>query len=108
MVEHDRGLREGAGQIDDIAELGVKQPGIEAESQRGEAGETLAEIAVAIKVLGCSRAIDREARVGMPGGPVADALEAAAGDCDVLLEDALGSAADPEIDIADDPGNAAR
>jgi len=41
-------------------------------------------------------------------GAVADALEAPAGDHDVLLEDTLGPAADPQIDIADDPGDAPR
>src|SRR5258707_13610261 len=40
----------------------------------------------------------------MPGGAVADAAEPAAGQDDVLLQDALGAAADPEIDIADDAG----
>src|SRR6516165_11717003 len=40
----------------------------------------------------------------MPGGAVADAAEASARGDDVLLENALGAAADAEIDIADDPG----
>src|SRR5207244_9702707 len=57
---------------------------------------------------GSPRAVDREAGVGMPSGTIADAFEAAAGDRDVLLEDSLGAAADPEIDIADDPGDATR
>src|SRR4029079_11461794 len=40
----------------------------------------------------------------VPGGAVADAAETAAGQDDVLLQDAFGAAADPEIDIADDAG----
>src|SRR5260221_4576470 len=38
----------------------------------------------------------------MPGGAVADAAKASAGEDDVLLQYALGAAADAEIDIADD------
>src|SRR6202035_924793 len=45
-----------------------------------------------------------QARVAVPGRAVADAAEAPAGQDDVLFEDALGAAADAEIDIADDPG----
>ena len=44
----------------------------------------------------------------MPGGAVADPLEAPARDRDVLFENALGAAADPQIDIADDAGDAPR
>src|SRR6516225_5157465 len=44
----------------------------------------------------------------MPGRAVADALEAAAGAGDMLFEHALGARADPQIDIADDAGTAAR
>src|SRR6266446_1484110 len=84
----------------------MEQPGVEAEAQRGQPGKALAEIAVAIEALGCPRAVDREARVCMPSGTVADALEASARKGDVLLENALGAAADPQVDIADDPGNA--
>src|SRR5262249_33173673 len=40
----------------------------------------------------------------MPGRTVADTAEAPTGGDDVLFEDALGTAADAEIDIADDPG----
>jgi len=88
-------VREGARQIGDIAKLGVEQPRIKAEAQRGQPGKALAEIAVAVEALGGPGAIDREARVAMPSGTVADAFEAAAGDRDVLLEDALRAAADP-------------
>ncbi len=108
MVQHDRRLREGARQIGHVVELGLEQPGVEAEAERGQPGKALAEIPVAIEPLRRARAIDLEARIGVPGGAVADALEAAAGDRDVLLENALGAAADPQIDIADDAGDAPR
>src|SRR6266478_6046605 len=108
VIEHDRRVRKGPCQIGDIAELGMEQPRIEAEAQRSQPGKPLAEIAVAVEALGGPRAVDREARVAMPSGAVADAFEAAAGDCDMLLKDAFGAAADPEIDIADDASDAAR
>src|SRR6266567_5272091 len=44
----------------------------------------------------------------MPRRAVADAAKAPAGEDDVLFEDALGAAADAEINIADDPGAGVR
>src|SRR3984893_765649 len=108
MIEHDRRLRKSAGQIDNVAELGVEQPCVEPQAERGEAGEPLAEIAVAVEALGGPRAVDREARVGVPSGTVAISFLASAGDGDMLLENPLGAAADPEVDVADDSGDAPR
>src|ERR1700746_1471208 len=108
MVQHDRRLREGARQIDDVRKLSVEQPRVEAEPERGEPSKSLAEISVTVKALRRTRAVDRKARIGVPGRAVADALEAAAGYRDMLLENALGAAANPQIDIADDAGDAAR
>src|SRR3984893_12391628 len=85
MIEHDRRLRKSAGQIDNVAELGVEQPCVETQAERGEAGEPLAEIAVAVEALGGPRAVDREAPVVMAWGAGAEGFEGAAGGHDVLL-----------------------
>src|SRR5215472_8589314 len=42
MVEHDRRLGEGAGQVDQLAKLGVVHPGVKAETERRKSGEALA------------------------------------------------------------------
>ena len=55
MVEHDRRLRKGARQIGDVPQLRVEDPGVEAEAERGEAGEPLAKIAVAVEAVGRSQ-----------------------------------------------------
>ncbi len=47
-------------------------------------------------------------RVVAPGRAVADAAQAAVGDRDVPLEDSLGARAEPQIDKADDAGDATR
>ncbi len=102
--KHDLGFREGAGEVDEIAELRVEHPRLEAEVERGERGKPLAPRAVEIEPLSGARGEHPQARVGVPGRAVADAAEAPAREDDVLFEDALGAAADAEIDIADDPG----
>src|SRR5438270_14026315 len=51
---------------------------------------------------------DPEARILVPGRAVPDAAETSAGQDDVLLQNALGAAADAEIDIADNAGAGAR
>jgi hypothetical protein len=105
MVEHDLGFGEGAGEADEVAELRVEHPGFEGEVERRQRGEAFAKAAVDIKPLARARGEDAQAVVGVPGGAVADAAKAPARGDDVLLEDALGAAADgAQIDIADDPG----
>src|SRR6516162_1645026 len=46
MVEHNLCLGEGPGQIDELAELGVVHPRIEAETERSEAGKAFAQAAI--------------------------------------------------------------
>ncbi len=108
MVQDNCRLRKGARQIGHVVELGLEQPGIETEAERGETGEALAEILVAVEPLRRAGAINLQARIIVPGGAVADALEAAARDRHVLFEDALGATADAEIDVADDAVDAFR
>src|SRR5207244_12567249 len=94
VVQHDLGLREGAGEIDQIAQLAVEHPRLEREIERGERGKSLAPRAVEIEPLSGPRGEDPKARVGVPGGAVTDAAKAPSREDDVLFEDALGPAAD--------------
>src|SRR5258708_14287023 len=43
MVEHDFRAGKGAGEVGEFADLGMKQPGVETQAERREAGEPLAE-----------------------------------------------------------------
>src|SRR5215204_4492240 len=80
----------------------MEHPRLERQIERRQRGEALAPGAVHVEPLAGARGEHPEARVGVPGGAVADAAEASARQDDVLLQYALGAAADPEIDIADD------
>jgi hypothetical protein len=89
MVEADRGLREGARQLDDIAELRMIDPGIEAEPERRQVREAFAHLAVAQQAhrpdgRGSPRALIRIHR-----GDVADAAEPAAARHDHRLQHLL-------------------
>src|SRR5438105_6546374 len=77
MVENDRRLREGARQIDKLAELREIHPGVEAETERVELREALAHLRVEQEPGG---AVDRGAArrlVRARRGDVADAAEGA-------------------------------
>ena len=104
MVEHDRCLGKGARQIDELAELRVVHPGIEAETKRGQAGEALAHPPVHQQPLwpGDHRPPCR--LVGMRGGDEADAAEAAAAGRDHRFQHLLDRRAERQIGIADDAG----
>src|SRR5271167_1110240 len=47
MVEDDRGVGEGAGEVDRVRQLRMILPGLKAEAERGELRETLAEFRLA-------------------------------------------------------------
>src|SRR5947207_9007050 len=86
MVENDRRLREGARQIDKLAELREIHPGVEAETERVELGKALAHFRVEQEPGG---AVDRGAArrlVRVRRGNVADAAEAAAAGEDHRLQ----------------------
>ena len=86
----------------------MEHPRLERQVERRQCREAFAPGPVEIEPFARTRGEDPEARVGVPGRPVADAAEAPARGNDVLFEDAFGSAADAEIDIADDPGAGSR
>src|SRR5438552_1957952 len=93
MVQDDLGSGESAREIDEIAELGMEHPCLEAQVQGRQRGKALAPGPVHVEPLARSGGEDPQARVGVPGGAVADAAEAPAGQNDMLLQNALGAAA---------------
>src|SRR5262249_22960053 len=95
-------------EIDEIAELRVEHPRLEGQVERRQRGKSLAPGAVEVEPLTRAGSEDPQVRVRMPGRAVADAAEAAARQHDMLLQDALGAAADAEIDVADDAGAGVR
>src|SRR5215472_5153064 len=105
MVDDDLGLREGSGEADDVAELRVEGPGLEAEVQRRQRREALTEAAVEVEAFAGAGGEHAQRGIAVPGRAVADTAEAPARGDDMLLQNALGAAADrTQIDIADDPG----
>ena len=108
MVQHDLGFREGAREIDEIPELGVEHPRFEGEIERRQCRKALAPGTVDVEAFAGAGGEDPEARILVPGRAVPDAAETSAGQDDVLLQNALGAAADAEIDIADNAGAGAR
>ncbi len=47
VIEDDRGVGKGAGEVDRVRQLRMVLPGFEAEAERGELGKALAEFGVA-------------------------------------------------------------
>ena len=101
VVEHHHRVGEGVGEIEELLELRVQQPAVEAQPQRRQLREAAPE-----------RGIEQQAgrRVGaggldavrMPGRAVAHALEAPAGHGDVRLERPARILAQAQVDVADD------
>src|SRR5499427_9206690 len=106
MIEHDPRLREGTRQIDDVAELGLEDPSVESQIQRDQRRKAFAEVLVQVQSRPGGPAEALEHRIVAPGRAVANAADAAVGDGDVSLEDALGTRTEAQIDIADDSGDA--
>src|SRR5208282_826729 len=86
MIEHDRRLREGAGQIDNVAELRLEHPGVKGETQRGEGCKPFAKALIEQQPRRTTCGERLERWVLAPGRAVADAAQAAVGDCYVPLE----------------------
>src|SRR5262245_5555670 len=110
MIEHDRLLREGACQRDQIADLRMVEPGIEAEpqpAQRGKAFPKLGVVAIKMRRRIGVRIVDFGGLV-VPGRRVADALEARPGRGHVGSQDLFGTCPDGEIDQANDAGSHTR
>ena len=46
MVHHDRRLRKGPREIDEVVELGLEHPSVEGEAERRESREAFAEVVI--------------------------------------------------------------
>jgi hypothetical protein len=77
MVEHDLRLGKGAGETDEVAELGVVHPRIETEVEGPEPGEARAHLWVLQQPFRADDWRSPGRLVGMRGGDEADAAEAA-------------------------------
>ena len=101
MVQDDLRAREGLRQLGQVRDLPVVQPGVEAEPQRRQLGEPLAEFGrvkhVARRLVGRVQ----QARVLIPGGDVADAAEAAIAGGDMRLQHVACQRAVAQVDMAD-------
>src|SRR6185436_708182 len=76
MVEDDRCIGEGVGQLGDLTELRMVEPGVESEVAPGELLEALAPGLVAGQLGRRIGARVADAGVGVPAGLIPDALEA--------------------------------
>ncbi len=52
MIENDRGVGKGAGEVDRVRQLRMILPGFEAEAEGSELGEAFAEFGVAHQMRG--------------------------------------------------------
>src|SRR5437879_2455313 len=107
MVADDGRIGKGAREIDQVAELGVKQPGVEGQPEPAERGEAAAEIRIEEKT-GWRVGAGRLDAVLVPRGDIADTAKAPAGSGNMRFQCRPGAVADTQIDIADDAGAGTR
>src|SRR4029077_16770132 len=103
MVEGDRGVGEGAGEVDRVRQLRMVLPGFEAEPERSELGKALAEFGVAHQMRrydARSELLDRV--IAVPGHAVTDAAETPAADPDLGLQHLAHAGAECEVGMRDD------
>lgn len=110
MIEDDRGVGEGAGEIDRVRQLRMILPGFEAETERGQLGKPLAELGFAHQMRqhhARREFLDR--LVLVPRHAVADAAEAPAAGPDLGFQNLAHLGAEGQVGMADDPlGDPAR
>src|SRR3954469_23634963 len=108
VIEHDRGLRHGARNLDELTKLRVIHPRIESEPERGQAAQTVAKGGTREHVRW--RNDRRSARFGqcVPCRDIAYAAKSAAAHRDLGFEHVAHSGAQTEICIADDAGRHTR
>src|SRR5215472_14749338 len=104
MVEHDLRVGKGPRQVHKLSELGMVHPGVEAEAERSETGEALADLGVHQQTFGADHRGSPGRLGGMRGGDEADAVEAAASSLDHRLQYLLDRRAERQIGVTDDAG----
>src|SRR5262245_18477931 len=93
VLEDDLRFRKGAGEIANVSDLRMVEPGVEGEAEPAENGEPLPEVLVAQETArrAVGGIVDR--RVGVPGTDVADAAEAVTASTNVGGQHRLDAAA---------------
>ena len=76
MIEHDPCIRKGAGEIGEFADLRMKQPGIETQTERRQASKTLSESLIEQQALRPGGIHARDIGISVKGGRMPDAAEA--------------------------------
>ena len=103
MVEHDRLIRKGTGEREDIAKLGFQHPGIEGQAELRKGRETGAKGIGAVKPLGRVEGRPEHVRVGIPGARMPDAFEASVSGSNQRLNHGRDRIAQRQIGMAHDP-----
>src|SRR5204863_2388513 len=93
MIEHNRRLREGARQVDQIAKLRLEHPSIEGQAERGERRKPFAERLIQQQALRHAAAERLEDGVVAPSRAVANAPHPAVRHGDMPLEHTLSARA---------------
>jgi hypothetical protein len=104
MVQHDLRVGESLGQVDDVHELGLQQPGIERQAEWGELSETHAEGLVIQQPGWRQRQPAQDRSVGVPGCHVPDAAEPAVARGELRLKHVADSASEAQLGEADNAG----
>ena len=101
VVEDDRGVGEGAGEVGELGDLRVVEPGLEAEVALAKLGEALAVGLVQVDVRDLDDARVGHVGRGVPAGVVADAAEAVARR-HVSVQHLADGCTQQQISVADD------
>ena len=102
VIEDDRRVGEGLGQVGELRQLRVVQPGVEAEAARRQLGESPAEARVGVQAGRGIRVRVADLIAGVPAGGVADAAEPRAGG-QVPIQNGADSLAEAKVGEAHDP-----
>ena len=106
MVEHHGHVGHGPAQVDQLGQLRVVHPGVEAETGGAEGGEPGAEVVLLQQIRWRVGVRDADVGAGVPGVGVADAAEPPSARLDVGGED-VGDLGSGEVGEADDAGDEA-
>jgi hypothetical protein len=104
MPHHNRGRRKGARQIDDVGELWVIEPSVEAEPERRQPLEPGTKIRPLIELRPGVGATVADDRAIVPASGMAHPAKAAATGPQMGQQDGLDRVAEGQIGIADDAG----
>jgi hypothetical protein len=102
MVEDDRRVGKGGGEVGELADLRMEDPGVERQAERCEPRESSAEAGVGEQARRRPARPIVEQRIVVPIGRLADAAEAALAGVDMRLQDRRHRVAQLQVGVADD------